>query len=54
MLNLSAAKSEAPDVTKLSDSELISTLAAQAKELGIDIKLDYTFHLPKKDEGDSS
>ena len=34
-------------------SGLISTLAQQAKELGIDIKLDYTFHLPKKDEGDA-
>jgi hypothetical protein len=37
----------------LSDEELITTLAAQARELGVDIKLDYTFHLPKKDEGDS-
>ena len=52
MLNL-GAKSDASDVSKLSDQELISTLAQQAKELGIDIKLDYTFHLPKKDEGDS-
>ena len=52
MLNISA-KETPRDVTQLSDSELISTLAAQAKELGIDIKLDYTFHLPKKDEGDS-
>jgi hypothetical protein len=52
MLNL-GAKSDASDVSKLSDQELISTLAQQAKELGIDIKLDYTFHLPKKDEGDA-
>ena len=51
MLNL-GTKSDASDVSKLSDQELISTLAQQAKELGIDIKLDYTFHLPKKDEGD--
>jgi hypothetical protein len=51
LLNFSA-KSEAPDVTKLSDQELISTLAQQAKELGIDIKLDYSFH--KKDETDGS
>jgi hypothetical protein len=50
MLN---AKSDASDVSKLSDQELISTLAQQAKKLGIDIKLDYTFHLPKKDEGDA-
>jgi len=52
MLDLNA-KSDAADVTKLSDEELITTLAAQARELGVDIKLDYTFHLPKKDEGDS-
>src|SRR6516162_9804550 len=43
MLNL-GAKSDASDVSKLSDQELISTLAQQAKELVIDIKLDYTFH----------
>jgi len=52
MLNL-GTKSDASDVSKLSDQELISTLAQQAKELGIDIKLDYTFHLPKKDDGNS-
>ena len=52
MLKL-GTKSDASDVSKLSDQELISTLAQQAKELGIDIKLDYTFHLPKKDEGDA-
>src|SRR5262249_28641163 len=40
MLNLSA-KSEAPDVTKLSDSELIAQLGRQAKELGIEIDLNY-------------
>jgi hypothetical protein len=42
MLNLSA-KSEAPDVTKLSDAELIQRLADQAKELGIEIDLNYSF-----------
>jgi hypothetical protein len=42
MLNISA-KSEAPDVTKLSNEELISTLAAQAKELGVEIDLSYSF-----------
>ena len=52
MLNLGTI-SDASDVSKLSDQELISTLAQQAKELGIDIKLDYTFHLPKRDDGDS-
>jgi hypothetical protein len=49
MLNISA-KSDDSDVSKLSDQELISSLAQQAKELGVDIKLDYTFH--KKDETD--
>jgi hypothetical protein len=42
MLNLSA-KSEAPDVTKLSDAELIESLARQAKELGVTIDLSYSF-----------
>ena len=42
MLNLTA-KSEAPDVTKLSDQELLQTLAQQARELGITIDLNYTF-----------
>ena len=51
LLNLSA-KSEAPDVTKLSDAELIAQLAAQARELGVNIDLAYTFH--KKDETDGS
>jgi hypothetical protein len=49
MLNLSA-KSDASDVTKLSDQELISTLAQQAKELGISIDLNYTFHQKKTGE----
>jgi hypothetical protein len=47
-LNLSA-KSEAPDVTKLSDAELIAQLAQMAKELGIEIDLNYTF-AKKSDE----
>jgi hypothetical protein len=51
LLNLST-KSEAPDVTKLSDAELIAQLAAQARELGVNIDLAYTFH--KKDETDGS
>ena len=48
MLNISA-KSEAPDVTKLSDAELIETLARQARELGVSIDLSYDFAPPKKD-----
>ena len=47
MLNISA-RSEAPDVTKLSDAELIETLARQARELGIEIDLSYSFAQPKK------
>jgi len=46
MLNISA-KEAPPDVTQLSDAELIQTLAQQAKELGIQIDLNYTFHKPK-------
>jgi len=42
MLNISA-KETPRDVTQLSDAELLSTLAAQAKELGIEIDLNYTF-----------
>ena len=42
MLNIS--NKEAPrDITQLSDQELIATLAQQAKELGVEIKLDYHF-----------
>jgi hypothetical protein len=47
MLNFSA-RSEAPDVTKLSDAELIETLARQARELGVSIDLSYDFAPPKK------
>jgi hypothetical protein len=49
MLNLSA-KQSAPDVTQLSDAELIETLARQAKELGVEIDLSYSFAQPKKPE----
>ena len=42
------SKSEAPDVTKLSDAELIAQLAQMAKELGIEIDLNYSFAQPKK------
>jgi hypothetical protein len=48
MLNLSA-KGEAPDVTKLSDAELIAQLAAQARELGIEIDLSYSFAQQQKE-----
>jgi hypothetical protein len=41
MLNISARETPR-DVTQLSDAELISTLAAQAKKLGIEIDLSYS------------
>jgi hypothetical protein len=47
MLNL-GARSEAADVTKLSDAELLAQLAQQAKELGIEIDLNDSFAQPKK------
>jgi hypothetical protein len=34
------------EISKISDAELIAQLADQAKELGVDIKLDYTFAQP--------
>jgi hypothetical protein len=48
MLNISA-KETPRDVTQLSDAELIQTLAQQARELGIHIDLNYTFHKPKNE-----
>jgi hypothetical protein len=48
MLNISA-KQSAPDVTQLSDSELIARLAQQAKELGIEIDLNYRFAQQQKE-----
>jgi hypothetical protein len=48
MLNISA-RSEAPDVTKLSDAELIAQLADQAKQLGIEVNLNYSFAQPQKE-----
>jgi hypothetical protein len=49
MLNFGGQK-ERPetDVSRLSDAELIQQLADQAKELGIEIDLNYSFH--KRDE----
>ena len=49
MLNI-GAKEQAPDITKLSDAELIQQLAEQAKELGIEIDLNYSFAQPKEPE----
>jgi hypothetical protein len=48
MLNIGGQKDTAADVSRLSDAELIQQLADQAKELGIEIDLNYSFH--KRDE----
>ena len=49
MLNIGGQKDrEQTDVSRLSDAELIQRLADQAKELGIEIDLNYTFAQPKK------
>jgi hypothetical protein len=42
-----------PDVSQLSDAELIQQLADTAKELGIDINLNYSFAQPPATEGPS-
>ena len=45
MLNIGGRKEqEADDISKLSDAELIQQLADQAKELGIEIDLNFSFH----------
>jgi hypothetical protein len=43
MLNIGAKERETSDVSRLSDTELIQQLADQARELGIEIDLNYTF-----------
>ena len=43
MLNIGAKDHEQTDVSRLSDAELIQRLADQAKELGIEIDLNYSF-----------
>jgi hypothetical protein len=51
MLNIGGQKDrEQTDVSRLSDAELIQRLADQAKELGIEIDLNYTFAQPKKSD----
>jgi hypothetical protein len=49
MLNIGGQKDrEQTDASRLSDAELIQRLADQAKELGIEIDLNYSFAQPKK------
>ena len=44
MLNIDGRKEqEVDDVSRLSDAELIQQLADMAKQLGVEIKLDYSF-----------
>ena len=47
MLNIGQPERES-DISRLSDAELIQQLADQAKELGIEIDLNFSFH--KRDE----
>jgi len=49
MLNIGRSD-ERSDVSRLSDAELIQQLADTAKELGIDIDLNYSFARPKEPE----
>jgi hypothetical protein len=49
MLNIGGQKErEQTDLSRLSDAELIQRLAEQAKELGVEIDLSYSFAQPKK------
>jgi hypothetical protein len=49
MLNIGRPE-QATDVSRLSDAELIQQLADQAKELGVEIDLNYSFAQPPKPE----
>ena len=49
MLNIGGQKErEQTDLSRLSDAELVQRLAQQAKELGVEIDLSYSFAQPKK------
>jgi hypothetical protein len=51
MLNIGGQKDRPEtDVSRLSDAELIQQLSDQAKELGIEINLNYSFAQPKEPE----
>ena len=52
MLNIGGQKErEQTDLSRLSDAELIQRLTDQAKELGIEIDLNYSFAQPKTTDG---
>jgi hypothetical protein len=45
MLNIGARKErEVDDVSRLSDAELIAQLADLSKQLGVNVKVNYSFH----------
>jgi len=49
MLNIGGQKErEQTDLSRLSDAELVQRLAEQARELGVEIDLSYSFTQPKK------
>jgi hypothetical protein len=48
MLNIGRPERES-DVTRLSDAELIQQLSDQAKQLGVEINLNYDFAQPPKE-----
>jgi hypothetical protein len=51
MLNIGGQKDRPEtDVSRLSDAELIQQLSDQAKQLGVDINLNYSFVQPKEPE----
>jgi hypothetical protein len=49
MLNLGRAE-DRNDLARLSDAELIAQLSDMAKQLGIEIDLNYSFAQPKEPE----
>jgi hypothetical protein len=53
MLNI-GKPADASDVSRLSDAELIAQLADQAKQLGVEINLNYDFAEPQEPEPDAS
>jgi hypothetical protein len=48
LLNIGSKEPEQTDISRLSDAELIQQLADQAKKLGIEIDLNYSFVQPKE------
>ena len=53
MLNI-GKPADASDVSRLSDAELIQQLSDQAKQLGVEINLNYDFARPQEPEPDAS